>query len=139
MKEQTKKQFGSVFIWITAIIYVLLGILFMVNPAGMASGLGYENLNKNALTDVMATYGGLELGIGVVLIMFLRERNLSIALKVIFLTFAGFALGRSIAAIRFGGFYGDHCFWLVFELVYILITIYYIRKNKTTSEDSSCV
>ena len=96
----------------------------------MISGLGFENLGKSALTDVMATYGGLELGLGLLILFILKQNGAQAALIIILFTFSGFALGRLLAAIRFQGFYGDHCFWLVFELVYLLITVHYLRKNK---------
>jgi hypothetical protein len=128
--DKAQKGKGKLFVQFTAFLYIGLGLLFMLNPAGMASGLGFENLNKNALTDIMATYGGLELGLGIFILITLKENGLKLALKIIFFTFAGFALGRALAAIRFQGFYGDHCFWLAFELIYLLITKHFLRKNK---------
>jgi hypothetical protein len=134
-----KNRGGSTFGWFTAVLYIVLGISFIYNPGGMASALGFEELNKNALTDVMATYGGLEIGLGLLLVLFLCEKNLTVVLRIILLTFAGFALGRSIGAIRFGGFFGLHLYWLIFELTYLLVCGYFIKKNKQYLGESTCV
>ena len=128
---------GKKFLTFSAGLYIVLGILFIINPAGMATGLGYENLSLNGLTDVMATYGGLEIGIGTVIYLQIREGNVETGLKILFWTFAGFAFGRTLAALRFQGFYGLHCYWLVFELVYLMITHRFLSKYKNV-EEAAC-
>ena len=130
----SSKPPGKGFVSFTSYLYMGLGVLFLLNPEGMASGLGYENLNKAAVTDIMATYGGLEIGLGVTLLLFYWNNEIRIGLAVIFLTFIGFAIGRTLGAVRFGGFYGLHCYWLVFELVYLLITNHYMKKYRNVQE-----
>jgi len=137
VSDESKKLPGKGFVRFTAILYISLGILFIINPAGMATGLGYENLSEAGLTDIMATYGGLEIGIGVTLLLFLWNDEIRIALAVVFLTFIGFAIGRALGAIRFGGFHGLHCYWLVFEVVYLLITNFYMRKYRVQKESAA--
>ena len=129
-EEEMKKEPGKIFVLVTALMYAGLGVLFIIHPAGMSSGLGYESLNLAALTDVMATYGGLELAVGVLLFETVRSSNVAFGLRIVLITFAGFALGRFIGAIRFGGFEGLHGWWFVFEIVYIAIALHFIAKSK---------
>ena len=134
IEQQVSKRPGRVFTYISAAMYTVLGILFIINPVGMASGLGFDNLNKIAVNEVVASYGGLWLGIGILIYMLAKKNEMKIALYVVFFTFAGFALGRAIGAIKLGGFYGLHCYWLAFELTYLLITNFYIKKYKVQEE-----
>ncbi len=136
MNEQVSKQMhsGKGFVYISAVMYAVLGILFMINPEGMASGLGYKDLSKEAVNEVVASYGGLWLGIGLLLGILAKSNELRVALALIFFTFAGFAFGRAVGAIKLGGFYGLHCYWLAFELTYLLICNFYIRKYRAPKE-----
>ena len=127
-QENNIHKSGKVFLAINWAFYMGLGILFLINPAGMSEGLGYAGLNKAGLTDIMATYGGLFIGIGILLYLNWKQDQIELGLKIVFWTYFGFALGRSIAVIRFGGFYGLHCYWLSFELVWLLITKQFLRK-----------
>ena len=134
-KNQTNKS-ASVFLAINAVIYIGLGILFLINPGGMAEGLGYEGLNRAGLTDVMATYGGLFIGIGILLSLSWKKSRIVSGLNIVFWTYFGFAFGRSIAALKFGGFYGLHCYWLAFELSWLLITKFFLRKHSNCKDTS---
>ena len=125
---------GRAFVQFTAYFYMILGLLFLVNPRGMSSGLGFEILNEAAATDVMATYGGLWISIGVVLLILYWNSEMRIALVIILLTFLGFAVGRSLGALRFGGFYGLNFYWLLSEIAYVGVTNYFLRKYRVTEE-----
>lgn len=132
MNDKTPSQPGRIFLFISALMYFLIGVLFIINPAGAATSLGYQDLSLAALTDVMATYGGLLTSIGVLLFYQLKTLQIKAGLLLTFLTFAGFALGRSLAALRYQGFYGLHLYWLIFEIVYVLLTLYFLKKHKTS-------
>ena len=130
------RQQGKTFVYISAAMYVVLGTLFVINPEGMASGLGYRDLSKEAINEVVASYGGLWLGIGLLLAILVRRNETRTALSLVFFTFAGFAFGRAVGAVKLGGFYGLHCYWLVFELCYLLISSFYLKKYKVSKETS---
>ena len=129
------KIHGKLFSQFTAYLYILLGILFLVNPSGMASGLGYVDLSLDAVTEVMATYGGSWVGIGCLIIYIIRKNMVKEALLVVGFTFAGFFMGRILGVFRTGGFHGLNCYWAATELVYILITKGYLQKyNKLENQ-----
>ena len=94
----------------------------------MAEGLGYKNLDNAGLTDVMATYGGMFAGVGVLLTLLWKDKKVQTGLNIVFWTYAGFAFGRATASIRFGAFYELHCYWLAFELAWLLVTYNFLRK-----------
>lgn len=98
----------------------------------MASGLGYENLSKAGLTDIMATYGGLELGIGCLIFHLTWQKKILTAHYLVLYTFAGFAFGRILGAIKFNGFEGLHFYWIVSEIFYVCLTVFFILKFKKT-------
>lgn len=127
-KSELKKD-GKLFSQFTAILYIALGFLFLINPSGMASGLGYEDLSLDAVTEVMATYGGSWGGIGFLIIYLLRKNMVKEALLVVGFTFTGFFMGRILGVIRTGGFHGLNCYWAASELIYIIITKRYIQKH----------
>lgn len=135
--DKSQAQPGKGFVGFSAFLYISLGVLFLINPSGMASGLGYTDLGKSALTDVMATYGGLEIGIGVMLLLLYWNNEIRIALALVFLTFVGFAIGRVLGSLRFGGFQGLHLYWLASEAVYLLLTNYYMSKYRNKEEAAS--
>ena len=133
----TPKHSGEVFVYISAAIYGILGLLFIINPAGMASGLGFVDLSAEAINEISASYGGLWLAIGLYLCFLVRGREVKAALALISFTFAGFAFGRLTGALRLGAFHGLHCYWLAFELLYMLISNFYLRKYKSIKEKNA--
>lgn len=133
MRDEYKPD--AIFLWISAIMYGCLGILFLINPAGLASGLGYENLTSAGLTDVMATYGGLEIGIAISIICCLHRGQYQLGHWIVFYTFGGFALGRLLGAVRFDGFQGMHLYWFLIEVFYLAVTYLFIRKNRKSIKE----
>ncbi len=133
---EKKHTADKIFLYFTAFLYCSLGILFLINPAGMASGLGYENLTKAGLTDIMATYGGLEFGIGCFIFHFTRQKHLLTAHYIVLYTFGGFAIGRIFGALKFNGFEGLHFYWFLSEITYILITVIFLTKFKKNQQGS---
>ena len=133
-KSEKNSQPGASFIKFSAYLYIVLGVMFVANPSGMSGGLGYENLNKGATTEVMATYGGSWIGIGFFILYALKSDLGKIALMVIALTFMGFLGGRLLGILRFQGFYGLNCYYAVFELAYLIITKRYLDKYKVGTQ-----
>ena len=128
---ENKSRAAVIFLIVSAIMYGALGFLFLINPAGMSTGLGYENLNSAGLTDVMATYGGLEIGIGLSIFYCAKTGRVETGLLIVLLTFGGFAFGRVMGAFKFGGFNGLHFYWFLTEIFYIFLTCIFIKKSNS--------
>jgi hypothetical protein len=81
----------------SAIIFVLVGIAFLFVPQQYAAVLEISALTPLARTDLRATYGGLELGIGIFLLLCLVRRGwMEPGLWALGLATGGFAIGRLI-------------------------------------------
>lgn len=119
---------AQIFSYITAFIYFGLGIGFLINPAGMAGGVGFKDLSGEALIDVRATYGGFLLLLGVMLAYFTYSSQMKAALAFIFFSFLGFFIGRVIGLIMEKGDWGMHLYWAIFELVYTFLAVYFIKN-----------
>lgn len=130
----TNTDHGKVFIILTSLLYIVLGALFLINPEGMSGGLGYTNLSEAALTEVMASYGGLWIAIGFMIYLLMKDDKYRIALILIFLTFSGFAIGRVVGAVRYEGFHGLNLYWAASEVFYLILCNYYLNKHSIRRE-----
>lgn len=82
---------------ITGVLFVILGLAFLVEPGRMANIVGIEADRGRASIEVRAMYGGLELALGVFfLVATSRTRWFRAALAVQALGFAGLAAGRIV-------------------------------------------
>ena len=119
-------------IWISfiALIYIVLGVCFLVNPAGMGTGIGMTDISLEAQIELQAFYGMLEVSLGLYLIQLGFKNNIQEALRLIAFTFIAFALGRSIGCIQAGEFVGNHSLWLCIEVPVIIINFLITHKQK---------
>lgn len=79
----------------TAIVYLAIGIIFLVDPVYWASSIDISLPTTTAIIDLRATYGGCMFAIAVFLFYCLKSSNLLKA-GLIFqlISFAGFGLSR---------------------------------------------
>lgn len=80
---------------LSALAFLGFGVVFLVSPAPMAAFVDLAVLTPTAHTEIRAMYGGLEIGLGVVLLTLLgRQDHVVVGLRVALFAFAGMALGR---------------------------------------------
>lgn len=80
---------------ISAVVFIGLGVAFLFAPLTMATWIGIMANTPSGMTDIRATYGGCELGIGVFLAFCLVRRTwLDAALVLQAMTLSGFATAR---------------------------------------------
>ena len=88
---------------LTAIVYLAIGIIFLVDPIYWASSLDISLPTPTAIIDLRATYGGYMFAIAVFLFYCLRNSELmKVGLIFQVISFAGFGLSR-FAGILIGG------------------------------------
>ncbi|MCA9541020.1 MAG: DUF4345 family protein [Myxococcales bacterium] len=90
-------------LWAFAVMYVVVGVGFIVDTPGLWTHVGVPLGTPNALVDVRAIYGGLDLGLGLALVYCARTpggRTAGLAISA--LTFAGIALTRSAGLLHDG-------------------------------------
>ena len=119
-------RFGLTFI---ALIYIIFALMFFVAPASFAPGLGFENLSPEALIEIRAIYGGLELALGLSLLYFTYTKQESVAAYLALIPLLGFAGGRLIG-ICIGGALGLHLCYLAFELFLAALAFLALKQSK---------
>lgn len=101
---------------LTSIIFAFVGLWALIDPAGMVSVVDLHPRSPDALADVRAMYGGLELAIATLLLYHAAEPERvpnGLALGALFV--AGIGGGRLLGQL-ISGFTGMSSLLLVFEL-----------------------
>ncbi|MFP6584986.1 MAG: DUF4345 domain-containing protein [Candidatus Hydrogenedentota bacterium] len=71
------KRFPLLVLTLDALVFLTTGLVFLFTPMRLLSHLGINSLPPEALTDIRAVYGGIELGIAAYLFSrILRLKNL---------------------------------------------------------------
>jgi hypothetical protein len=91
-------RYPSVVLWICALVFLGIGIVFTVVPQEMFAPLGLTVPGGSPLTELRAVYGGLELAIAVFLLFCARRGGVALELGLLlsFLSFSGLAAYRGI-------------------------------------------
>ena len=58
-------KFARAYLYFVGAMGVLFGVWYLIAPATWTDPTGFGPLGPNALTDVRATYGGFQIGLGV--------------------------------------------------------------------------
>ncbi len=117
-------------LFLCALIYLALGIGFLIKPDGMASGIEIPLPTPTARADLMATYGGLEIGLAVFLFLCWRDPAwLRMGLVASGLTFAGLGGARLVGILVARGAVKPLLFWLLAaEAVLVALCFWASRK-----------
>ena len=105
-----KAKNAQFILYFIAVIYLVFAFMFFIKPAAFAPGLGFQNLNAEALIEIRAIYGGLEMALGLSLIYFTYTKQPSTAAYLALIPLLGFAGGRLIG-IALGGLLGFHLYY----------------------------
>lgn len=107
-------KLARLLLFVSAWMFLGLGVAFVVNPQGMAGGIEIVLPTATARTDLMATYGGIELGLGVFLLLCWRRREwLGAGLMLNGLVFAGLGSTRLLGMAQAGFAVHSMMFWFV--------------------------
>ena len=68
-------RFARIFLRIMGWMSLGFGAIYLFAPQSMTDPTGFPALGPNALTDVRATYGGLQLGLGAFLLWAVAEES----------------------------------------------------------------
>ena len=86
---------------LTAAIFFLYGLVFLCCPHETLQFVVQASINSSSgVTDVRATYGGMSVGIGIVLYLLAREENtLTLGLLSVFILMITMAFGRVVGMV----------------------------------------
>jgi len=118
-------------VFASALIFVVVGAGFLLIPRQFGGVLELSLPTAMARTDVRATYGGLELGFGIFLILCVVRREwIGPGLWALALTVGGFAIGRVVGFIAEGTINNFMLFFLVLELAVALVALFLLRRMR---------
>lgn len=95
---------AKLLVWATGIVFILYGVAFMFIPAEMAVFVtGDRPRTASGIIDLRATYGGMSVAVGVILLLLLsRPENLHLALICIAIVLLAMAVGRMSGMFKDG-------------------------------------
>ena len=116
-------------VFASALIFVDVGAGFLLIPRQFGGVLELSLPTAMARTDVRATYGGLELGFGIFLILCVVRREwIRPGLWALALTVGGFAIGRVVGFVAEGTINNFMLFFLVLELAVASVALFLLRR-----------
>jgi len=122
-------------IFVSAVIFVVVGAGFLLIPKQFGDVLEISLPTAMARTDVRATYGGLELGLGIFLILcVVRSEWIRPGLWALALTVGGFAFGRVVGFVAEGTLNNFMLFFLALELAVALLALFLLRRKTDQSQ-----
>lgn len=68
-------KLARIYLLIGAVVFFVFGVLYLFVPEVFTDGTGFGTLKPEAVTDVRATYGGFQLGVGLYLLWAARDRS----------------------------------------------------------------
>ena len=112
-----------------ALVFIVVGAGFLLLPVQFGQVLEISLPTAMARTDVRATYGGLELGLGIFLVLCSFQREwIRPGLWALALSTGGFATGRLTALLFEGTISNFMLGFLVIEIVVTLIAVFLLRR-----------
>lgn len=126
-------------LYFIALLYLLFGFMFMIDPGKYGLSLGFTELNAAALVELRAVYGGLELAMGFAMIWLMRKNRYRQCAALSQFSFIAFAGGRILGLIIEGAVPGNQIYFLVLELSLLLISWFCWKNTLTEGEKSEQV
>ena len=131
-----------IYLGVTGALFVASALFAFLDPHGLGAWLGIAAAGASGVTEIRATYGGLVLGIGLLLAAGAWSRNLALAglLSMVF-GVGGLALTRLVAEVFFGGPGVDRNqgIVIVFELAAVAVGAFFarraLRENRKLSDN----
>lgn len=94
---------AAIFLRVSALILSVYAVAFLIYPELLGKLVGFTHHNPNALVEVTAFYGGLELGLAIYLTWSAaNEDRMYYALMMVFFVFMAAGIARIVGIIRFG-------------------------------------
>jgi hypothetical protein len=118
-------------IFLTACVYCVIGMMFLISPVYWAKGIDIEPLTPTAIIDLQATYGGCMLALGVFFIYCLKNAGLiRVGLILQAITLGGFGVGRILGIAVYGMPRPVLFYLLAAEVSGVLLAIYCLSQLK---------
>jgi hypothetical protein len=121
--------FARGYVRVVAALTVAFGLVSLLWPASMADPAGFGPLAPSAATDVRATYGGLQLGLGLYLLWASADvSRLRGALVLLVATVGCVGASRALGMLADGSANGFHLFGISVEITMTLLSAWVLRR-----------
>ena len=125
------KTFAIVLLTLAGIGFLGFGLWLIVDPAGGLATVGIVAVNPAGLIELRALYGGLELGLGIYLLMCAARADWRRAgLWAVWLGNGGIGLTRLAGIASTGVFVPFFAYALVWELGFAALALWASRRHR---------
>ncbi|HJR19208.1 MAG TPA: DUF4345 family protein [Actinomycetota bacterium] len=88
------------YLFVVGIVFLVFGAIYLFAPEVLTDPTGFGNLKPEVFTDVRATYGGLQLAIGLFCLWSgMRSQHHRAALTLVVMTFGAVAGSRAVGLL----------------------------------------
>ena len=126
--------FATTYVRILGAFSVFFGLVYLFAPALMTLQAGFGELPAAGLTDVRATYGGFQIGVGVFLFWAAQDASrVRGALLLMALSIGAIGLSRAIGLTVDGGLNLFHTAGLITEVSLTALTLFVLSRAQAPS------
>lgn len=124
----------AAFVRLNAAIFALYGVGFILFPEALAGMVtGEIPVTATGLTDMRATYGGMSLGVGIVLfILTLKKETLRLGVLGVVILMLGMGGGRSVGLVIDGVASQTMVTYLMLELAMAALAFWVLVRSGTS-------
>lgn len=134
MNEKVVSNVTQIFLAVIGLIFLVSGIFTFFDPHTMGAALGIAPLNSSGETEIRATYGGLVIGSGLLVISGLFNRLMTVAaLAATFFGAGGLMLTRVVIQAM-EGFTINQAIVAIFELSMVVFAFLLLRAAVRQAE-----
>lgn len=123
------KNLNVVVITIAGLGFLGFGIVLLCWPDMALPGLGIQTLSDQAQVEVRAMYGGLELGLGILLLTCFSSERQRFGLQLSLAAYGGLAMARLLSMLAIGVATPFLWFALVWEGVIAILALLALRSK----------
>jgi len=95
---------AKVYLILMGLMSVIFGVIYLIWPLSMTDPMGFGPLAPSALTDVRATYGGFQIGMGIFMLLCLRPDRLRLGMLLALISVGAIAGCRAVGLVVDGAF-----------------------------------
>ena len=123
---------GRIVLTLSSLAFAVFGVLYCLNPIGMAGKVGISLGGTGAIIDVQGMYGGLEIGLGCFLALCaMRIERVRLGLLAGALALGCIALSRTLAIARFGMPDGSVAALLGLDYLGAILNLVFVLRYRT--------
>lgn len=123
------KNLNIVVITVAGLGFIAFGIVFLCWPNMVLPGIGIQALGNQAQVEIRAMYGGLELGLGVLLLTCFAAKRQRFGLQLSLASYGGLGMARLVSMLVIGVTTPFLWFALIWEGVIASLALLALRSK----------